>query len=157
MAILLVTAAFIGVLWSKYPSFDDIYFIKNEFRIVFITVGFLCLLIATLNLLLTFESADIDGKYFRLFMPLIFQVIYCFILWMMIVYPKWRSLKVVKETLAERQRMTAGTLHEIDLTAAQWEREIRAKQGYEKFAAFLSKELAVEVFCPCFPCCPRCP
>ena len=145
MALLLISAVFIGILWSKYPSFDDVFFIKNEFRIVFITVGLLCLGITIINLLSEMNSVNINAKYFQLFMPLGFQTIYCFILWMMIVYPRRKMRNALIETMEERKRMTVGTLHEIDLTSQHWEREIGSKQGYEKFAAFLSNEFAVEV------------
>ena len=128
----IATVVFTGCIWSKYPSFADTYFIRHELRIVFWTasVGTICLSV----LLLTLSHFEVT-----LAMHIcVAQIIGCFLMWMMIVYPK-RML--AQQQLVEYQSSDGW----IDV-ADHWKNKMGTKHGYEQFANYLSKQFAVEVW-----------
>ena len=125
------TVVFMGCIWSKYPNFADTFFIRNELRIVFWTVslGTIC---GSVILLMQRHFEVTPTMHICAT-----QIAGCFVMWMMIVYPKRMLLQ---EQLVQYQA-SDGRIDTVD----HWENKMSTRHGYEQFANYLSKQFAVEV------------
>jgi len=128
-----IVLLFMGWIWSKYPKFEDTFFIRHELRIVFLTVaiGSTCLGI----LLVILRHFNISPA----MQACVGQLFAGFMLLMMIVYPK----RMMIHELEEMVQYQSGGRGQIDL-ADHWENKMGTKHGYQQFANYLTKQFAVE-------------
>merc|ERR1719242_1912666 len=139
----LFSMTFIGIVWSKYPQFDDPHFIRRELKMTFVSMTIAAILVVMTIILWMFCGCAWQWTF------VVAQYAFCWFMYLMIVYPKRKVLqhKKVIEMLATRMGLQRGlSLNEIHFDArTEWEDLISTKHGYDSFANFLAEQFSVEL------------
>ena len=154
---------FIGIVWSKYPDYHDIYFIRSELKWLCLSTLVLALSYLTWGILMALQIEQRIDSDIGFIQILFTELMCCFIMFIMIRYPLWKSaqnsirkIKAEQIQIVRSQSDSTSTTFEtsdsmeevIAMTTTamvlDWETEIETIEGYERFAGFLSKEFAIE-------------
>ena len=200
---------FIGIVWSKYPEYHDIYFIRSELKWLCFSALVMVLTYFVDWMLLTFRvdrRIELDIGFAQLLIneftgkfeiraspslkhpqrvplenyvrnavrqklnrlrPTLRGCSYsdldgtgCFVMFMMIEYPHWKSTHLLRKMKIKKMNGTRVPSESTDFETNEsmeeiiamtktakmldWGSEITTINGYEQFAGFLSKEFAIE-------------
>ena len=133
---------FVGKLWSKYPQFQDPYFMRHELRMVFIFMTLGTVILTSIWSLYIFVGCSWLWTYMMM------QYLLSLLLYLMIVYPKRKVLNENEDIISEQMGRTKS-LNTDDMRFSirnRWEKQIATKQGYEAFANHLVEQMSVEVY-----------
>lgn len=134
---------FCAIVWTKYPDFNDRFFIRMELKFTFLWLLLAVILAAVIWLVFIYLAhLELDVG---LLAHLGFEVTFSILMWIFCVYPQ-RALRksgiLSSNTLS--QSLSAGGVRNAELMMS-WKEIILSKDGYESFASFLSREFAIEV------------
>ena len=144
VALPIICTIFIGVMFSKYPKYDNVYFIRNELKILFLFTFCAQFIVISLN-----YAIDTMNVLSHLWRHLNMLVIQCGFLLIMIVYPQWKVKRENQSLLTRLKKQETEELIANEWRTnvqEHWRKTIRTKQGFERFASYLAQQFSLEVF-----------
>ena len=131
--LLIIVAAVLGTLWSRYPDYNDAYFIRYELRAFFVYLFIMLLLVIT--------PVAVAVLWFQLsysWLHVTLQPLWWGQSYITIIQPK---LLVQRETKGVRRR--ARSLKKQDTFTVT--RIMETKREYDMFSCFLAQQFSLEV------------
>ena len=142
MLLCVCSIIFMVSVWSRYPQFEDPYFIRHELKMTFMMMAVAVILIIGTIILWMFYGSPWQWTF------VVAQFTLCLFMYLMIVYPKRKLMDYntrITKRVSLQKRITLEVVH--DVVRMEWEELIATKHGFESFANFLAEQFSVEVWC----------
>lgn len=143
-SITIITTMFIGIIFGRYPQYEDGYFIRNELRLFFVWAVSVNVVAVAINVSILWFGVPFWWLHAWQ------QFLLCGCLLITIVWPKWKihmQFEAYQLSLVARSSEVDTESTEIPKISARnlLLRRMRTKKEFEMFAAFLSRQFALEV------------